>query len=139
MVWIAPDWSNNPDLDEIRNLLRTAEPLPQEMRNWLADILDPKAKSKWRAELKHRNEKGGRPSNFLLTCEIVNFVDEGGYEQEFDIAEGEKVKIDAKIQAAVSKFSLTREAIKKHRTAYKQAMEAEHDQKAHDIEQIVDV
>ena len=100
----------------LAQVLRGNQPIPQDIRNWLADMMDPEAESSFKFQLK-KNGRGPKGSGVSLHWEAAKYVVE---------CDEKKLPRKQTLGNAEKKYNLSRSTILKAIAEYKPVAEAEH-------------
>ena len=120
----VPEWSSNPiphgaspDLKVLATVLRGKAKLPDEIRQWLADLMDPDGSSKFQFKKLSKRRQGAKSerSSTPDTLEVGNFISD-------EIHRG--VKRKNAIADAVKKFGVSKATIEAKLAEWNEAMEA---------------
>lgn len=110
---ITKETGPNPDL--IIQLLRSDNEIPRDVRNFIADLLDPKANTFY-AYKKFSSRKGGKIKHSNFNQEVAVFI-------ENLINEG--LKYDSAAEDTAKEFNLSESYVKKQFSFLKEARKAE--------------
>jgi len=119
-----PVFNSDPDVQKppksnllvLAQVLRGNQPIPQDIRTWLADMMDPEAESSFKFQLK-KNGRGPKGSGVSLHWEAAKYVAES-------ISNG--VTRKQALGNAETKFKLSRSTLEIAIAEYKPVAEAKH-------------
>ena len=119
-----PVFNSDPDVQKppksnllvLAQVLRGNQPIPQDIRNWLADMMDPEAESSFKFQLK-KNGRGPKRSGVTRHWEAAKYVVEC-------VSNG--VTRKQALGNAETKFNLSRSTLEIAIAEYKAVEETEH-------------
>lgn len=119
-----PVFNSDPDVQKppksnllvLAQVLRGNQPIPQDIRNWLADMMDPEAESSFKFQLK-KNGRGPKGSGVTRHWEAAKYVVES-------VSNG--VTRKQALGNAETKFNLSRSTLEIAIAEYKAVEETEH-------------
>ena len=116
----VPEWSSNPiphgaspDLKVLATVLRGKAKLPDEIRQWLADLMDPDASSTFQFKKLSKRKRGKKPSPYI-DFDLVAYV-------EAETARG--VPRKNTIADAAKGYGVSRSTIEGRLTTHKKAQD----------------